>query len=138
MQVTLATFDDPIMAQLAQSALRSEGVEAYIRDINTIAIDPLFSNAIGGIKLMVDEKDLERAATILRNLESQSGIENSDDVIVCPKCNSTDIQIGYKTTEGLGGFLSFLLSLLLLIFPFGFKVVNRCRTCNATFKSDYT
>jgi len=45
--------------------LKEEFINCYLQDENTVTIDPLLSNAIGGIKLMVAEQQAERAMEIL-------------------------------------------------------------------------
>ena len=48
-----------------RARLESEGIETFVSDELTIQVDPLWSNALGGIKLMIDAKDAERATEIL-------------------------------------------------------------------------
>lgn len=63
--VTIATFTTPIEAQICQGRLESEGVTASIRDENIVAVNPLYSNAIGGVKIQVKQEDVELALEIL-------------------------------------------------------------------------
>jgi hypothetical protein len=46
--------------------LKEEYINCYLQDEYSVTIDPFLSNAIGGIKLMVAESQLERAKEILR------------------------------------------------------------------------
>lgn len=50
---------------IIRGRLESEGIESFTQDETTIQVDPLFSNAIGGIKLLVHAEDAERAIEIL-------------------------------------------------------------------------
>lgn len=54
--------------------LESEGIETFVKDEMTITIDPLLSNAIGGIKLYIKESDSENALKIY-----QQFYENTDE-----------------------------------------------------------
>ncbi len=65
MFVLLATFDNYIPAHIALGKLKDEFINCYLQDEYTVTIDPLLSNAIGGIKLMVAESQAERALEIL-------------------------------------------------------------------------
>ena len=50
---------------IIRGRLESEGIETFVQDELTIQIDPLYSNALGGIKLMVQPQDVVRATEIL-------------------------------------------------------------------------
>jgi hypothetical protein len=65
MFVRVAAFDDYISAHIAMGRLKDEYINCYLQDENTVTIDPLLSNAIGGIKLMVAASQAERALQIL-------------------------------------------------------------------------
>jgi hypothetical protein len=45
--------------------LQAAGINCHIKDEYTITIDPLLSPALGGMKLMVEEADLEEALKML-------------------------------------------------------------------------
>ncbi|MFH1496346.1 MAG: DUF2007 domain-containing protein [Verrucomicrobiota bacterium] len=62
---TIATFTDPMGAHLLIARLEGSGVRAYIRDENMVAVDWLYANAIGGVKVDVADEDLERALELL-------------------------------------------------------------------------
>lgn len=63
--VIVERYTNPISAQLALGRLQTEGIWAVLDDLNTIAINPLYSLALGGIKLKVLAEDAESARTIL-------------------------------------------------------------------------
>jgi hypothetical protein len=70
--VTIASFDDPVQANLARNRLGADGIEAILTDTNTIAMTWLLSNAVGGIKIQVVAKDVGAAEGILdRSPESE-------------------------------------------------------------------
>jgi len=65
---TVATYREAIQAETAAELLRSAGIEAVVSDANTASVQPLYSFALGGVKVWVREPDLPRARTLLRDL----------------------------------------------------------------------
>lgn len=64
--VMIGSFANSVEAELACTKLESEGIRARVAGANTISIQPYFSAVLGGVKLLVDEDDAERAMAILR------------------------------------------------------------------------
>ena len=95
--VTLRSYRDPIDAELGKARLESAGIPAVILDQHLVSIQWLYSNAVGGVKLTVDESDLDAAlqvlgedrSTDLSNIpEGQSPPIDGD---YCPVCGSADV-----------------------------------------------
>lgn len=63
--VTLRRYTLPMEAHLDRGRLESEGIQAIIADEHTIQMQWLYSNALGGVRLQVDEADAERAERVL-------------------------------------------------------------------------
>jgi len=63
--VTIATFDTIIEANIIMGRLQAEGVPCWLADEHIVQTDMLYSPAIGGIKLQVDEDWEERARQII-------------------------------------------------------------------------
>ncbi len=61
---TLGAFEFPADVQVIKGRLESEGIYVYLRDENFLNMDPLASQAIGGVKLQVYTKDKEKAIAI--------------------------------------------------------------------------
>lgn len=126
--VVVATFLEPNQAHLARSKLETEGIWSALDGEYHVAMNWLISNAIGGVKLLVSERDVEAAQRIL---DRKSGGFTSDDagratdteapVEKCPVCDSDDI---YR--ERIKRRLVFL-SLLFLGIPIPF--VSRKMVC---------
>jgi putative signal transducing protein len=64
--VTLRAYRDPIDAELAKTRLEGAGIPAVVADQHLVGMNWLYSVAIGGVKLKVDESDLARARDALR------------------------------------------------------------------------
>ena len=68
--ITIATFNQPIEANIAKTRLASEDIECFLLDENATALGgELNYIATGGIKLQVRESDAETASAILQNAD---------------------------------------------------------------------
>ena len=63
--IQVRSYDNYIYAHIILSMLQDAGINCYLKDEYTITIDPLLSPALGGIKLMVADSQLERALELL-------------------------------------------------------------------------
>ena len=61
----LEVYDNYIPAHISMGRLQDQGIICWLKDENTVTIDPLLSIAVGGIKLMVATHQLDRARAIL-------------------------------------------------------------------------
>jgi hypothetical protein len=91
--VTVASYNYPTQAHIAEGNLKSQGIQAVVVDEFHYRDMSIYG---GGVKVKVKEKDAERAEEILRFGKSNdtNDTNNEDEEkISCPKCNSTDLQI---------------------------------------------
>jgi len=112
--VTIKTFSYDHETLIYEPRFKAEGIQYFLKDQKTVAIDPLVSNAIGGIKLQVNVEDEERARALVAEIEASSQQSNLGDVISvegsqyektldeCPACESEEVYV-YKQSflEGL-------------------------------------
>jgi hypothetical protein len=63
--VTLRRFRDLPEALVAKGLLDSAGVKCFLSDENTVRMDWLWSNALGGVRLWVREDDVTQAVELL-------------------------------------------------------------------------
>jgi hypothetical protein len=63
--ITVLTFSYQHEIAIVRGRLETEGIDCYTQDELTAQVNPLYSNAIGGIKLQVKENDLEKAVELL-------------------------------------------------------------------------
>ncbi|MBJ9957525.1 DUF2007 domain-containing protein [Acinetobacter courvalinii] len=122
--VVAETYSFPYEAQIAKTQLEAAGIPARIENEHTINMDWLYSNALGGVRLLVPDRYLEQAQALLaqdfsQELEQEFGLSER-----CPQCGSTDIK---PYTEGKRpAYLVFLL----LGFPlFSYKHGTKCQQC---------
>ncbi|MEJ7610323.1 MAG: DUF2007 domain-containing protein [Ferruginibacter sp.] len=84
--VTVKTFDNYFSANIILTRLQDAGIGCYLKDEYTVTIDPIISNAIGGIKLDVDVRDAEKAQDMLRSFH-----EDYMRAATCPQCGKHEI-----------------------------------------------
>lgn len=70
MLVTVARFTDPLEAQIACGRLRTEGVDAHVADAHMGLANWEWRLAVGGTRVLVDERDAERARKVMRDLDA--------------------------------------------------------------------
>lgn len=64
----VAAYRDAIQAETAAALLQAAGMEARVLDGYTASVQPLYSYALGGVKVLVREGDLGEARALLRAL----------------------------------------------------------------------
>jgi hypothetical protein len=75
--VALRRFRDLPGALVAKGLLDSAGIKCFLSDENTVRLDWLWSNALGGVRLWVREDDLPESAALLGH-DFSSESENTD------------------------------------------------------------
>lgn len=63
--IQVRSYDNYIYAHIVLSMLQDSGINCHLKDEYTITIDPFLSPALGGIKVMVADSQLERALELL-------------------------------------------------------------------------
>src|SRR5215831_6443874 len=63
--IVLRRYRDLPEAFVAKTVLEDAGIESFLQDDNVVRMDWFWSNAIGGIKLLVRQKDQEESAKLL-------------------------------------------------------------------------
>lgn len=66
---TLKSFENPIDAHLLRTKLEVEGISCYLVDEHIVSLNPIYSNAVGGIKLKVAPENFSRAMEIVAQME---------------------------------------------------------------------
>ena len=119
----LAIFEFSTEAHIIKSKLDSEGLNTMLMDEKTIDSDPLISNAIGGVKLLVHNNDFEKATIIYNEIRVYQKDKDGKDIF-CPNCNSTRILIAPIQRKNI----------FYMLFPFFEKTKNICNNCKTIFK----
>ncbi|ODT35339.1 MAG: hypothetical protein BGN92_14680 [Sphingobacteriales bacterium 41-5] len=129
--VLAAVYDDFISANLAQGLLESENITCWLRDENTVTTHPGLTYAVGGIKLMVADAQLERALAIIETTKEEREQENT-----CPQCGSVNIEYvgpARKSSTVLG---TIAIALLSAGAPVPTGSIYRCFDCGQEFEAE--
>jgi hypothetical protein len=124
-------YRDLTQALLAKSALQSAGIASYLRDENTVRIEWVWSNLIGGIRLQVAATDLEEAQAILAQpIPETIALEGDLDFEQprCPRCGSLDII--YETKNQQVGIASMYSGVPIIVNRDAWK----CSDCGALWE----
>lgn len=108
--------------------LEAEGIRAYLQDEHTVTIDPILSNAIGGIKLMVFEEQLPRAQELLQQFELAY-----KQAVVCPHCHSNNILFVTQASNP-ANWISAIATWFISSYAVPVKQVYRCFDCGKEFE----
>ena len=119
----LTVFEYSTEGQVIKSKLESEGIRTMLMDEKTIDSDPLLSQAIGGVKLLVHNEDLEKAITIFNTVRNyEKTLEGKE--INCPRCKSTRILVAPPQRK----------TFFFMLFPFFESRKLICNDCKTIFK----
>lgn len=66
--VTVLTVQYPQQLWIIKGRLESEGIPCFVKDELTVQAYNLYSNAVGGVKLQVQQQDVVKAVEILTEL----------------------------------------------------------------------
>lgn len=120
--ITLRTFQNSFSAHLILTKLRSAGINCFLEDEFTVTVDPILSNAIGGIKLVVRKEEQEDAIELLQVID-----EDYIRSAVCPRCGKHTIELVPKNTTK--NMASVFLSWVLGSYAVSPKNVYQCSSC---------
>jgi hypothetical protein len=132
--VTVARYDSSIQAHIVKAHLEGNEIVCFVFDEHMIDMNPLYSNAIGGVKIKVREKNVEEAKALIKALNDTPYTDEQDEVIACPSCQSTSYYTHFNSMRNLGSILAFVVSLLIVVFPVYRKQVLRCKDCDTEFE----
>ena len=121
--IAVASFGTSAEAHLARTKLEAEGIPCYLTDENIVNANWLYAQAVGGIRLITDEKNAEQATEILKDMN----IGATESGNRCPRCG----------TRMHATLASSLLNALVLIVSLGFSIIlskkslvrYRCGNC---------
>ena len=86
--IPVAIASQPMEATLIQVELGSNGIESELDGEFTVAANPLLSNAVGGIRIMVSAQDTERALAVLEAHSQAKAEEEAALAKTCPRCKN--------------------------------------------------
>ncbi len=90
MFTTVASYHDPVQAQIARGLLQAEGIEAQLGDEHLALANWEWRLAIGGTRLRVAQEDAARACEILRALDAGEYAIDDDATPADPALRAPD------------------------------------------------
>ena len=154
-------FNSPnsVDVNIVKSLLEDNEIVSEIRDDGIVSANQLFANAVGGVKLFVEDSDFEKAQTLVQEYLKAPASNYMDDENfdfgeaevddqgeVCPSCGSMNIKNDrsfYVFLYILIGFIACIviknifiwLGILVGYFFFSrIKFVSRCFSCKHKWK----
>jgi len=116
-------------AHLLMSRLESEGIECWLQDENTVTVIPIWTNAVGGIKLMVKKEDAVLARQIFWEIET-----NRKQEIECPNCKGHNIEL-VSTPRKASNWIAAIFGFLFADYALSADKVNHCFDCGHEFEN---
>lgn len=120
--ITIRTFQNYFSAHILLTRMRDSGIDCFLKDEFTVTVDPILSNAVGGIKLVVRKEDEEEANLLLHDLD-----EAYRQSAICPKCGSKTIELVPKKTTA--NIATAILTWLFGSYAISVKNVYQCSSC---------
>jgi hypothetical protein len=125
--VLLNSYNNYVEAHIAKGVLDEHGINSWLKDENTVTIDPILTNAVGGIKVMVAEEDAQKAWDILQQLK-----EEQRKLIACPKCQSHNIELVTTPRKAIN-WLTAISTFFMSDVAIATDKVNHCFDCGNEF-----
>ncbi|CAN5537943.1 hypothetical protein BH11BAC5_BH11BAC5_27120 [soil metagenome] len=120
--VTVKTFDSYFLANIILGRLQAEGIECYLKDETTVTMDPILTNAIGGIKLVVKSDHADAVKEILKRYD-----EEYLNAATCPKCGAH--QFSYIAKPGVTNFVTAVVTTIFGSYAVAPDYVYQCGNC---------
>lgn len=90
----IASYDNFMLANMTMGLLTENDIKCQMKDEHVVTMDPLLNPAVGGIKLLVEEKDYDRAVALIKQAEA----DHVKD-IACPACGVHALTVEEKTDK---------------------------------------
>jgi hypothetical protein len=123
MFIEVRSYDNYLPANIMLQRLEEEGIKVYLQDEHTVTIDPILSNAIGGVKLMVFQDQLERAVELINGFEKQYR-----ESITCVHCGSHNVHLVLQRTNA-ASWITAIITWIFGSYAIASKKVYTCLDC---------
>ncbi len=116
------TFDNYFSANILLTRLQDAGIECWLQDDLTVTIDPILTNAIGGIKLVVKKEDETETSQLFHQYQDEYMQQ-----AVCPKCHSK--KFNYIARQSAANFFTAIFTWLFSSYAAVPEYVYQCENC---------
>ena len=127
--IVLQSFNNYVEAHLLLARLESEEIECWLQDENTVTINPILTNAVGGIKLLVKKEDFVKAREVFREIEKAR-----KESVECPQCKGHNVEL-VSTPRKASNWFSAVLTFFLGDYALTINKVNHCFDCGHEFEN---
>ncbi|TDG35260.1 DUF2007 domain-containing protein [Pedobacter changchengzhani] len=131
-----ASYYNPIEANIIKTRLDDAGFACFLADENISTINPLYNQAVGGVRLIVFERDVEEIKAFLGEDNAIATEEEevvNEDNVVCENCGSTNVSYGQATQKRFSWWVT-IISLLTASYPFKANKCYHCYACGHEFE----
>jgi Putative prokaryotic signal transducing protein len=131
--VEIARFRDVPVASMVKGALESAGIQCFLADDQMINTNWFYSNALGGVKILVSPADFDAAKEVLEQpiperIAFAEGEEYEQPK--CPKCGS--LNVSFQNIDEATAFGSAWIGI-----PLPYTLDRwECKDCEAIWKDD--
>mgnify|MGYP003539442030 FL=1 len=123
----IASYDNFFFFNMTLGLLTENEIKCQLKDEHIVTMDPLLNPAVGGIKLLVEEKDYDRALSIIKEAEY-----NYIKDIPCPNCKNLSLSVEEKINNPTD-FWGRLKNQVLFGQPSTYSKKYRCTSCSKSF-----
>ncbi|QIL38742.1 DUF2007 domain-containing protein [Pedobacter sp. HDW13] len=140
--IVYSTYYNPIEANIIKARLEDSGFSCFLADENVATLNPLYNQAIGGVKLIVFERDVEAINALLAEDHSETVSQHRDEVtdmeedlnrVACINCGSKNVGYGMATDQKYSLWAT-ILAFLTFTTPIQANKCYHCCDCGYEFK----
>lgn len=128
--IPIQVFDNYMEANIKMAMLKDAGIECWLKDEYMVTVDPILTNAIGGIKLLVNERDFEHAVAFINEIAAQNKV-----VYTCTNCRSVNVEL-VSTPRKTINWLTAITSFLMGNYAIAAEKVFHCFNCGNQFSEE--
>lgn len=126
--IPVRSFTNYIDAHILLGRLKDEGLNCWLRNEATTTIIPIWTTALGGIEVMVAQKELQKAQHVLTKIAEEKKVSR-----ICPQCFSHDVEY-INTMRKPVNWLSAAITFFLGDFAIMPEQRYHCFHCSAEFE----
>ncbi len=128
--IPIQVFDNYIEANIKMAMLKDAGIECWLTDEYTVTVDPILTNAVGGIKLVVNEQDAKHAISFIKEINALN-----KPVYTCINCRSANVEL-VSTPRKAINWLTAITSFLMGNYAITVEKVFHCFNCGNEFSEE--
>lgn len=133
--ISIKTFDNTSEAHIYKSKLENEGILCFLKDENSVSVNPFNNIALGGIKLQVPEDAVDTALNVLIEMQAQPFTDEAGNIVTCKNCNGLDFYRTYGSGKAKDSIWKLIFGMFLAPLPMS-KSILKCKNCEQIIEID--